>query len=93
MERLFSSVPGGAARAVRDDVLLSRLATQARPPLGGWPLGSRAAGPVCATHPLSDDSRRRDVTAVVDGGMSRRGRRVRWRCRTLPRNTVAALGR
>ena len=34
-------------------------------------------GPACTTHPLSDDSRRRDVTAVVDGGMSRRGRRVR----------------
>ena len=35
MERLLSSIPGGAARAVRDDVLLSRLATQARPPLAG----------------------------------------------------------
>ena len=33
MERLLSSIPGGAARAVRDDVQLSRLATQARPPL------------------------------------------------------------
>ena len=29
---------------MRDDVLLSRLATQARPPLAGWPLGNRAAG-------------------------------------------------
>ena len=28
---------------MRDDVLLSRLTTQARPPLAGWPLGSRAA--------------------------------------------------
>ena len=27
-----------------DTCLLSRLATQARPPLAGWPLGSRAAG-------------------------------------------------
>ena len=45
------------------------------------------------THPLSDDSRLRDVTAVVDGGMSRQGVAVLRRCRALPWNTVAALGR
>ena len=44
MERPFSLVPGRAALALRNDVLLLRLATQARPPLAGWPLGSRAAG-------------------------------------------------
>ena len=38
------SVPGRAALALRDDVLLLRLATQARRPLAGWPLGSRAVG-------------------------------------------------
>ena len=62
MERPFSYVPGRAAFAVRDDILLSRLATQARPPLAGWPLGSPAAG----AHRAVFDTRRH-VIEFPDG--------------------------